>query len=308
MDKIRDKPHEDFYKNTNLLNPPPKLSPPSPPSNITSPTHEFSFTISLQPTSSSAAATHKSKAAVDLSPADEIFFHGHLLPLHLLSHIPPISPRTSTNSLDSLTLPVKSIAAADIHEKTKSKSFSFGHPHRNNVIDSKDRPIKSKSFSFMSIPRWRRDQREQIIMIRDKQSHNRNQNQNQNQNQKKRLRFDIGHVVKRYIRMVRPLILSFRGRREKTQLRRQPYSFSGNIAGGSRRNSGGGPGRRDCSSAPASMRNSPGNSGLLVQTPTTSTSDHSTMEELQAAIQAAIAHCKNSISTEDQKIKAVDDN
>lgn len=305
MDKTRDKkPHhheqqeeeqEYHNKTTNLMiNPPPKLSPPSPPSNTTSPTHEFSFTISLQPTS--AAAPHKSKAAaaVDLSPADEIFFHGHLLPLHLLSHLPPISPRTSTNSLDGLTLPAaKSIAAADIQERTKSKSFSYGHPHRNNLIESKDRPIKAKSFSFMSIPRWRRDQREQIIMMREKQSHNQ-------QNQKKRLRFDIGHVVKRYLRMVRPIILSFRGRREKSQLRRQPHSFSGNLVG---RNAGAGPGRRDFSSAPASMRTSPGNSGLLVPTPISSSTSDSTMEELQAAIQAAIAHCKNSISSEEKKMK-----
>lgn len=55
------------------------------------------------------------------------------------------------------------------------------------------------------------------------------------------------------------------------------------------------------SSAPASLRGSPASSGHLsvgdsvVTTKTSSTSSEvSTMEELQSAIQAAIAHCKNS--------------
>nr|CAD1825122.1 unnamed protein product [Ananas comosus var. bracteatus] len=52
------------------------------------------------------------------------------------------------------------------------------------------------------------------------------------------------------------------------------------------------------SSVPASARTSPVNSGRLAGTPTVSfsSSDKSSMEELQSAIQAAIAHCKNSIA------------
>ena len=57
-----------------------------PPSPSSSPSHEFSFTISLHSTSNTTIQD-KSKTppslAVDLSPADDIFFHGHLLPLHL---------------------------------------------------------------------------------------------------------------------------------------------------------------------------------------------------------------------------------
>ncbi|XP_047307077.1 BRI1 kinase inhibitor 1-like [Impatiens glandulifera] len=294
-------PHQDHHQLSKLqvIHPSPKLAPPSPPSNTSSPSHEFSFTISLHPNSAAAAAApDKSKQPThDFSPADEIFFQGHLLPLHLLSHLPPISPRASTNSLDNLPLPVNQTAAAaadDIKERTKSKSFSYGQPRRK-VMESKERTTKSKSFSFLGIPRWRTEK---------KQSNNnqKNQNQNQNQNQKTGLKFDIGNVVKRYIRMMRPLILSLRGKKEKPHILRQPHSFSGNLVscGGSRK--GRMTGRRDFSSAPASMRTSPGNSGLLVPVPPTSTSD-STMEELQAAIQAAIAHCKNSISME-EKIKA----
>ncbi|EEF52428.1 hypothetical protein RCOM_1590990 [Ricinus communis] len=117
--------------------------------------------------------------------------------------------------------------------------------------------------------------------------------------QKKKLRFEVSQVLKRYVRMVRPLLF-FKGRREKLQFHRQPYSFSGNLSWKNKQELRG---RRGEYSAPASMRTSPTNSGLLVATASipSSTSD-STMEELQAAIQAAIAHCKNSIAAE-EKIK-----
>lgn len=98
--------------------------------------------------------------------------------------------------------------------------------------------------------------------------------------------------------MVRPL---FNRRRESDFMRRQPHSFSGYLSPrdyyeedeevrGRR--------RREFS-APASMKTSPCNSGLLVGNGVVSTSD-STMEELQAAIQAAIVHCKNSIAVGDK--------
>ncbi|KAH0680466.1 hypothetical protein KY284_021551 [Solanum tuberosum] len=175
----------------------------SPPSASSSPAHEFSFTISLHPTNSTKALESKTKqnlnpnlnpnpnqnpSAIDLTPADEIFFHGHLLPLHLLSHL-PVSPRSSTNSIDS-SIPI-----------------------RKNTSNSNNNSSKG--------------------------------------------------------------------------IKRGAYS------------------------APVSMKNSPTNSGLLVATPggnygnsSSSSSSDSTMEELQSAIQAAIAHCKKSSSSmEDKKIK-----
>lgn len=105
--------------------------------------------------------------------------------------------------------------------------------------------------------------------------------------------------------MVRPL-LSFRGSRKSMnrQFHHQSYSFLGSLS--SRGNQEQFRGRRGQISAPASMRTSPTNSGLVVATGAlaSSTSD-STMEELQAAIQAAITHCKNSIAVE-EKIKCQD--
>lgn len=72
--------------------------------------------------------------------------------------------------------------------------------------------------------------------------------------------------------------------------------FSGNLKMG-RRSSGGG-------SCPSSMRSSPNHSGVLVGMKAVSPSG-STMEELQNAIQGAIAHCKksNAITTETQNSK-----
>lgn len=106
--------------------------------------------------------------------------------------------------------------------------------------------------------------------------------------QKKKVRFDVSHFLKKYISMFS------KGRREDIQFRKQPYSFSGKLTPTE--------GRRDFRgsrgefSAPVSMRTSPSTSGILMATSLPTPSSDSTMEELQDAIQAAIAHCKNSIA------------
>lgn len=88
---------------------------------------------------------------------------------------------------------------------------------------------------------------------------------------KKKLKFD--DVLKRYVRLVRP-----------------PYSFSGILSTLRTKDDGLGE-----NSAATSVRTSPRNSGNLVATDNVSSSiGDSTMEELQVAIQAAVAHCKNS--------------
>lgn len=265
---------------------PTTISHPSPPSASSSPSHEFSFTISLHHSSSTTTIHDKANAppsfAVDLTPADDIFFHGHLLPLHLLSHL-PVSPRSSTNSLDSFTIPLKDLLDEQ-NPNTNCSTSNRNNNNSNNIQSSNSETkarSKSKSFSLFGLKRWRKgyEDREK----EDKEKHKRN-----------KLRFDVSHVLKRYVRLVRPLWFF---RRRGDQLRRQPYSFSGNLAMKSKHELRG---RRGEYSAPASMRTSPSNSGLLLATATlpSSTSD-STMEELQAAIQAAIAHCKNSIAKEE---------
>ncbi|PIN25259.1 hypothetical protein CDL12_01995 [Handroanthus impetiginosus] len=252
----------------------------SPPSSSSSPSHEFSFTISLHPPSSAATKPpDKTKSpppfpAIDLSPADEIFFHGHLLPLHLLSHL-PTSPRSSTNSLDNFTLPIKD----QLPQPNATSTINDDQYKERSLLEGKTRG-KSKSFSLFG---WKA--REKGI---------------KQESQKRKPKFDITQALKRYLKSVKPY-LSFGNRNGNPPIHRQPYSFSGNLKLRSKKELRG---RKGEYSAPASIRTSPTNSGLLVAsgtlTPTTSTD--STMEELQAAIQAAIAHCKKSITAED-KIK-----
>ncbi|XP_022845178.1 BRI1 kinase inhibitor 1-like [Olea europaea var. sylvestris] len=247
----------------------------SPPSASSSP--EFSFSISVHP-STAKIPPGKNKStlpsfAVDLSPADDIFFHGHLLPLHLLSNL-PVSPRSSTNSMDRFTLPIKELSKEDERIDHHNFDQSIG-------FEAKGRE-KSKSFSLFGLPKWRKGC----------------ENREKEEKKTTKLKFELSHVVKRYLRMVRPLFL-FRNRRGNTEFGRQPYSLSGNLMFKNKKELRG---KRGEFSAPASMRTSPTNSGLLVATGSltpTSTSD-STMEELQAAIQAAIAHCKKSIAMEDK--------
>lgn len=318
-------------------------SSPSPiSSTCSSPSHDFSFTISLQPLSSSSSkhisptlrSPNKTTSsyqqtdpfAVDLSPADEIFFHGHLLPLHLLSHL-PVSPRTSTGSYnDGFTLPVKDIlpdqptnnnnntenAITNISTEVKNNNTTGdkaeGFEGENRV---KTKPIKS--FSLFGLSKWKKGF----------ESNEREQEQQQHKI-KKPISLDLSHAVKKYIRML------FQRRGNGTQFvnRRQTssYSFSSSLMGPKGNNKtmiNGSYNKRDLIrgrrgelfSAPASMRTSPTNSGhLRVSTAglssssasTSSSSSNSTMEELQAAIQAAIAHCKNSSSAVDRDDKVKD--
>lgn len=241
------------------------------PSASSSPSHEFSFTISLHSSTLPDKAKPPPSFAIDLSPADDIFFHGHLLPLHLLSHL-PVSPRSSINSTDSFTLPAKDLLRED-HKQRPTKETNNQSSSTADDDETTARSSKTKSFSLLGfINRWRSKREE------DKEKQKR-----------KAMRVDVRQVVKRYVRMVQQPLFLFKGRRESMQ----PYSLSGNLAF---RNKPSLRGRRGEFSAPASMRTSPSNSGLLVATETAlpSSKTDSTMEELHAAIQAAIAHCKNS--------------
>ncbi|XP_031118403.1 BRI1 kinase inhibitor 1-like [Ipomoea triloba] len=263
--------------------------PSPPPSAASSPSHEFSFTISLHaPSSTKPAAaacgggskTAKSSPAsfaVDLSPADEIFFHGHLLPLHLLSHL-PVSPRSSTTSMDSFTLPIKD----------QNFQTAITAQQTSNDDQTTDAKSKPKSFSLFGLPKRRKS-----CEVRD--------NKEDKEKHWRKLKYDVTQAVKRYIRMVRPL-LSLKGRRRRSvEFHRQTHSFSGNLINMRRGNRSSDiiRGFRGEYSAPASTRTSPTNSGLLVAPSTFSSPSDSTMEELQAAIQAAIAHCKKSIAMEE---------
>ncbi|KAK4744046.1 hypothetical protein SAY87_010358 [Trapa incisa] len=327
------------------------------PSASSSPSHEFSFTISLHhhsttttttTTSSlfpgpaatvldkSITAANKTPAnqfAIDLSPADEIFFHGHLLPLHLLSQLPQTaaSPRSSTNSLDSFTIPIKELRLEEQRNQPPPEEQEVHLPRQSSRVaatSKSDSKIARKSKSFSRFG-WRKvvsevRGRKDASAEGNPPEANARKSKSKKKQSKRNILFDeVSQLLKRYIRMVRPLLFfkknvhrdEHRGANDTGDVeldfsgQQQHRSLSGNLS--ARRTN-----KNDLhvrsgratselfSSAPASMRTSPSNSGLLVPTPMAAAAqrnnDSSTMEELQAAIQAAIAHCKNSIAAAEE--------
>ncbi|KAG2579340.1 probable BRI1 kinase inhibitor 1 [Panicum virgatum] len=131
---------------------------------------------------------------------------------------------------------------------------------------------------------------------------------------------DIVLALRKYVSMVEQLFASYSSRGSSARRdgdgrdarrRRRPHTFTYARGGGggassssSRRHK---QGRQ--SSAPASLRGSPANSGHLavgesVARKASTPSEVSTMEELHSAIQAAIAHCKSSAGGEPQQPRA----
>ncbi|XP_058089279.1 BRI1 kinase inhibitor 1-like [Magnolia sinica] len=273
----QENPQHHLLQSTNHQKP--TTSHPHSPSS--SPSHEFSFTISLHPSPPSVIDKRKTppSIAIDLSPADDIFFHGHLLPLHLLSHFSN-SPRISTTSLDNLNPTIRDLFSISKLNNDNDNDDDNNNSSSSNNSGSKGRS-KPKSFSLFKFGKWRKAFQT-----------------GESKENKRKLRFNVRRVLKRYVRVVRPFLF-FRGREKEK--REQPYSFSGNL--NSFKWKEWGVRRRGGFSAPASMRTSPTNSGLLLATTSISSSNDSTMEELQNAIQAAIAHCKNSIAVKEETCK-----
>ncbi|CAH9125398.1 unnamed protein product [Cuscuta epithymum] len=268
----------------------------SPTSSASSPVHEFSFTHSLHQ-SEAANAPEKTRHpfAVDLTPADDIFFHGQLLPLqhhHRHNHhLSAVSPRTSSISSGiPISPPVIREYQYPPPDQNASRSQSQTDRHRRQNSEDLRREEKSKPRSFSSMfwpPKWKKG-----YEVREKEK------------QGKKVKFDVTQVVKRYMKLVTPL-LGMRGGRRRSRTaaeeeRQSNYSYSGHISvrGKWKKETS----IRGRSSAPASLRASPANSGVLLPPATSgisSSSSVSTMEDLQSAIQAAIAHCKNSSATSD---------
>ncbi|XP_073121036.1 BRI1 kinase inhibitor 1-like [Henckelia pumila] len=279
----------------------PSESKSNPLSPTSSPNHDFSFTHSLHPQSKVPDRNKSNPSFIDLSPADKIFFHGHLLPLHYLSNH-PVFPRSSTDSFDSFTLPIEEfsggynsssytytdqqdqyISIDDHINPTCQESCSSSSVLQEEGISRKPRP-----FSFFGFSKWRKGCHDE--------KHDKGRQETERK-QKRKPKFNLSTVVKRYMRLINPF-LSFRNRRMNPRFQGQTYtSFSGNLRVRNKKELRG---RRGEFSAPASMRNSPTNSGLLVASGTaTPTARDSTMEEVQAAIQSAIAYCKKSVAAEE---------
>ncbi|KAJ0974950.1 hypothetical protein J5N97_016915 [Dioscorea zingiberensis] len=235
----------------------PSTTPTLPPSCTSSPSNEFSFTISLHPSpnSNSSPINYSNTTpsmAITLPPS---FFTS-------------ISPRPSDFSIENLSF---SGETEETQDKAKPSSFT----------------------SFLGFAKWL-PKRSSNGVIKD------DDRKNKKKMKMKFKVFDIARVFKRYMSVMESLFF-FKREKERRDLRRRPYSFSGKTT--TKNKDGLRSRRRECS-APVSMRASPANSGLLVAAPTTfSSTNESTMEELQSAIQAAIAHCKNSVAIKEDECK-----
>ncbi|KDP40148.1 hypothetical protein JCGZ_02146 [Jatropha curcas] len=302
---------------------------------------DFEFTISLSPRKSSTA----------LCPADELFYKGQLLPLHLSPRISMVRTLLLASSSTSSSSDTTTIASRDstgssndstsslfsndlvllgecdssrpssVTEDDEFKRLNNNYSHLNSQI--------KKSNKYFSLSRF--------SSVFKKEPKNR-ENDVVSSSSMKRMSNTAKEVIRKYFKKVKPLYeklsqkqqqkmgvvnpimsstatlsssvsFSIKSERSDVSIRNNTtkesnggfsHSFSGNLRY---------PRRRSCvSSCPSSMRSSPSHSGVLsrkgglMDSSTTSRvgggvyyADTSSMEELQSAIQGAIAHCKNSM-------------
>ncbi|TKY71191.1 membrane-associated kinase regulator 1 [Spatholobus suberectus] len=292
---------------------------------------DFEFTISISPRKSSTA----------LCPADELFYKGQLLPLHLSERISMVRTlllsSSSTSSCTSTSTAARDSTGSSSNDSTASftsdlalfpdcdssrpssvtEDDEFKRLH-NPISKDQTHHIK-KPHKYFSFSRFSSVFRNGPTKPRDLDNASANSSV-------KRMSVTAREVIRKYLKKVKPLyeklsqkqqqrtgestaegasattsVLSLltkaersakqTGKRErKESVGALSHSFSGNLRY---------PRRRSCvSSCPSSMRSSPNHSGVLSQRGAASgmySGDTSSMEELQSAIQGAIAHCKNSL-------------
>ncbi|KAG2375469.1 membrane-associated kinase regulator [Vigna angularis] len=302
---------------------------------------DFEFTISISPRKSSTA----------LCPADELFYKGQLLPLHLSQRISMVRTlllsSASTSSTSTAARDSTGSSSNDSHSSftsdlalfpdcdssrpssvTEEDEFKRLNNSTGNSNNSNNHPCsiskKSHKFFFSRFSSVFRKENNLQAKTRDLDSASANSSV-------KRMSVTAREVIRKYFKKVKPLYekLSQKQQRsgqlntaegasavtttsvfslltkterstklsEGTKTGRKDsvsalsHSFSGNLRY---------PRRRSCvSSCPSSMRSSPNHSGVLSQRGAAAAAmycgDTSSMEELQSAIQGAIAHCKNSL-------------
>ncbi|KAJ3676285.1 hypothetical protein LUZ60_003697 [Juncus effusus] len=299
---------------------------------------DFEFTVSLSPTSAALSST--------ACPADELFYKGQLLPLHLpprismvrsllLSSSSSSSNTTATTSRDSNGSTSSSFSAdlrlsdsAPSSSRPSSVTDEEVPPHSSLRLPPK--PQRSNKylsslanrFSSVFLPRGNSKKdtpitsntkvkpspKEVLIKYVKKvkplyeklSSLPQKQNQNQNQPQKKNFSFSIrketttNHDANQTSKEIKN-----QGEKRDFFEPHHSKSFSGNLKY---------PRRKRCAaSCPSSMHSSPSHSGLLSTggggpgafpgPGPVSLSSASSMEELQSAIEGAIAHCKSSLGS-----------
>ncbi|XP_042475369.1 probable membrane-associated kinase regulator 1 [Macadamia integrifolia] len=317
------------------------LTSPSSPSHSfsSSSSSDFEFTISISPR----------KTASNLCPADELFYKGQLLPLHLSPRLSMVRTLLLASSSTSSSSDTNTTTSRDSTGSSNDSHSSFSSDlgllaecdsSRPSSVTEEDELIKRlnhreqikkpKYFSFSrfsSVFRKNRDQENVPVPVSVSVS--------VSASSVKRMSSSAKDVIRKYLKKVKPLYEKLSQKQQQQQeqkmstiatavslpskterfpaavstagggcgggvsnTRKDTHSFSGNL---SLRY----PRRRSCiSSCPSSMRSSPSHSGVLCPSSVitgrglggTYHSDSSSMEELQSAIQGAIAHCKNSMA------------
>ncbi|KAL2244048.1 probable membrane-associated kinase regulator 1 [Sesamum indicum] len=314
-----------------------------------SPTHsssssDFEFTISISPRKSSAA----------FRPADELFYKGQLLPLHLSPRISMVRTlllsSSSSSSSDTTTTASRDSTAS--HSSTDSSSNTDLLRHldcdsarpssvsddelkrlTNSSYNTRSKPSSSKYFSLPKLS----------SVFRKEQKNPPTPPPPSGGAAVKRVSSTAKEVIRKYLKKVKPLYEKLSQKQQKISPPPTPtptppppppssrnprsanttllftmkdqelnylkenrhttisHSFSGNLQRLYPRST-----RSYISSCPSSMRSSPSHGRNGVESgfgytqmgragSGTYHSDASSMEELQSAIQGAIAHCKNSM-------------
>ncbi|KAI3932055.1 hypothetical protein MKW92_008691 [Papaver armeniacum] len=291
-----------------------------------SPTHsssssDFEFLISLP-------SPHKLSSSSCSAAADELFFKGQILPLHISPRLSMLqslgsssssSASSTTNSRDSTSssndlfllssgshesscnsscrpssvteelelLPQLHHPRSDLNQNQK-KSFqqvlSFQNLHKEQI----KKPVKYFSLSRFSNV-FRKDQ-SKIRGDTVTSSPVIQEQGGSNSNSVKKMK----EMVSKYMKKVKPFYEKLSSKQQSSSSIKdrglsQSQSFSENILYPRKNNHNNN--KQSCivSSCPSSMRSSPSRCSLVK-------SSSSSIEELQNAIQGAIAHCKNSYS------------
>ncbi|KAB2067478.1 hypothetical protein ERO13_A09G214600v2 [Gossypium hirsutum] len=300
---------------------------------------DFEFTISLSP----RAATSSS-----LCPADDLFYKGQLLPLHLSPRLSMVrtlllaSSSTSSSSAATASRDSTASSSNDSHSSFSSDlvllSADCGSSRPSSVSDDDGlkRVLHNTGNQQQQIKKNKYFSLSRFSSVFNKENNKKLDQVNMaaTPSSVKKISTTAKRVISKYLKKVKPLY-------EKLSLKQDekmggvesvstlstttsfPASFSIKPERSVKENNNGGgfshsfsgnlryPRRRSCiSSCPSSMRSSPSHSGVLSRNgfPSINTGrvgsvggmmhypDRSSMEELQSAIQGAIAHCKNSLA------------
>ncbi|KAL4283394.1 hypothetical protein GQ457_16G028850 [Hibiscus cannabinus] len=295
---------------------------------------DFEFTVSLSP----RAVTTSS-----LCPADDLFYKGQLLPLHLSPRLSMVRTLLLSSSSSSSTATASRDSTAsssnDSHSSFASDLFLLA---ADNCGSSRPSSVSEDNGNQMyqthhQQPQQQIKKNKYFSLSRFSSMFNKENNNNSKHEQVentaaaaappsssvKKISITAKRVISKYLKKVKPLyeklshkqaesvsalssstsvpasfsIKPMRSVKESNNNGGFSHSFSGNLRY---------PRRRSCiSSCPSSMRSSPSHSGVLSRNGfpmntgrvggSTPYPDQSSMEELQSAIQGAIAHCKNSL-------------